>query len=157
MAVVYHLGRSALEIAGIENPEEKLKSNIENGKALEKFNEMVDAHGGNLDGLNNPRLHKPKFKKEILAQEEGFVTQMNTLQLGQVVVQMGGGRIQKGDAIDNSTGIRFHKKIGAMVEKGEPILEYSCSNLSKFEKGGNLLKNIITIQSNKPNIPNLFY
>ena len=48
MAVVYHLGKSALEIAGIENPEEKLKSNIENGKALEKFNEMVDAHGGGI-------------------------------------------------------------------------------------------------------------
>ena len=118
---------------------------------------MVFAHGGKLDGLNNPRLHKPKFKKEILAQEEGFVTQMNTLQLGRAVVQLGGGRIQKGDEIDNSTGIRFHKKIGAMVEKGEPILEYFCSNSSKFEKGGNLLKNIFTIQPNKPNFPNLFY
>ena len=118
---------------------------------------MVFAHGGNLDGLNNPRLHKPKFKKEILAQEEGFVTQMNTLQLGRAVVQMGGGRIHKGDKIDNSTGIRFHKKIGVMVEKEAPILEYFCSNQSKFEKGGNLLKNIFTIHPNKPNIPNLFY
>jgi len=35
MAVVYHLGKSALEIAEIENPEEKLKSNIENGKAFD--------------------------------------------------------------------------------------------------------------------------
>jgi len=157
MEVVYHLGSKALEIAGLKNPLEKLKSNIENGRALEKLHEMVFAHGGNLDGLNNPYLYKPKFKKEILAQEEGFVTQMNTLHLGQAVVQMGGGRIQKGDEIDNSTGIRFHKKIGAMVEKGEPILEYFCSNPSKFKKGGDLLKNIFTIQPNKPNIPNLFY
>ena len=157
MEVVYHLGSKALEIAGIKNPLKKLKSNIENGRALEKLHEMVFAHGGNLDGLNNPYLHKPKFKKEILAQEEGFVTQMNTLQLGRAVVQLGGGRIHKGDKIDNSTGIRFHKKIGVMVEKEEPILEYFCSNQSKFEKGGNLLKNIFTIQPNKPNIPNLFY
>ena len=116
MVVVYHLGSKALEIAKIKNPLEKLKSNIKNGRAFEKLHEMVFAHGGNLDGLNNPYLHKPKFKKEILAQEEGFVTQMNTLHLGQAVVQMGGGRIQKGDEIDNSTGIRFHKKIGVMVK-----------------------------------------
>ena len=82
---------------------------------------------------------------------------MNTLQLGQAVVQMGGGRIHKGDEIDNSTGILFHKKIGEFVEKGKPILEYFCSNQSKFEKGENLLKNIFAIQPNKPNIPNLFY
>ena len=157
MEVVYHLGSKALEIAGIKNPLKKLKSNIENGRALEKLHEMVFAHGGNLEGLNNPYLHKPKFKKEILAQEEGFVTQMNTLHLGQAVVQMGGGRIQKGDEIDNSTGIRFHKKIGVMVKKEEPILEYFCSNSSKFEKGGNLLKNIFTIQPNKSKIPNLLY
>ena len=32
MQVVYHLGKKALEIAGIKNSEEKLKSNIKNGK-----------------------------------------------------------------------------------------------------------------------------
>ena len=157
MEVVYHLGSKALEIAGLKNPLEKLTSNIENGRALEKLHEMVFAHGGNLDGLNNPSLHRPKFKKEILAQEEGFVTQMNTLHLGQAVVQIGGGRIQKGDGLDNSSGILFHKKIGTRVNKGEPILEYFCSNQNKFRKVGHLLKNIFTIQPDRPNTPNLFY
>ena len=67
---------------------------------------------------------------------------MDTLQLGQTVVQLGGGRIQKNDKIDFSTGIRFHKKIGEFVEKGAPLLEYFCSDPIKFELGENLLKNI---------------
>ena len=157
MEVVYHLGSKALEIAGIKKPLEKLKSNIENGRAFEKLHEMVFAHGGNLDGLNNPRLHKPKFRKEIFAKEDGFIGKMDTLQLGQAVVQLGGGRIHKNDKIDYSTGILFHKKIGEFIGKGEPLLDYFCSNSSKFKSGENLLKNIFTIQTQKTNIPPLFY
>ena len=157
MEVVYHLGQKALEIAGIENSKETLKSNIQNGRAFEKLREMVFAHGGNLDRLNNPRLHKPKFRKEIFAKEDGFIGKMDTLQLGQAVVQLGGGRIHKNDKIDYSAGILFHKKIGEFIGKGEPLLEYFCSNSIKFKSGENLLKNIFTIQNQKPNIPPLFY
>jgi pyrimidine-nucleoside phosphorylase len=148
MEVVYHLGSKALEIAGIKKPLEKLKSNIENGRAFEKLHEMVFAHGGNLDGLNNPRLHKPKFKKEILAQEEGFVTQMNTLQLGQVVVQMGGGRLAIGDKLDYSTGIQFYKKIGQTVSNGETLAEVFCSNIGKLEIGYSMVCNAYRIEKN---------
>ena len=148
MEVVYHLGSKALEIAGIRNPLEKLKSNIENGRALEKLHEMVFAHGGNLDGLNNPYLHKPKFKKEILAQEEGFVTQMNTLHLGQAVVQMGGGRLAIGDKLDYSTGIQFYKKIGQTVSKGETLAEVFCSNIGKLEIGYSMVCTAYRIEKN---------
>jgi len=157
MQVVYHLGQKALEIAGIENSEEKLKSNIKNGKAIKKFEEMIIAHGGETEMLGTPQLHKPKFRKEIFAKEDGFIGEMDTLQLGQAVVQLGGGRIHKNDKIDYSTGILFHKKIGEFIGKGEPLLEYFCSNSIKFKSGENLLKNIFTIQTQKPNIPPLFY
>ena len=157
MQVVYHLGKKSLEIAGIENSEEKLKSNIKNGKAIKKFEEMIIAHGGETEMLGTPQLHKPKFRKEIFAKEDGFIGEMDTLQLGQAVVQLGGGRIYKNDKIDYSTGILFHKKIGEFIGKGEPLLEYFCSNSIKFKSGENLFKNIFTIQPNKPNIPNLFY
>ena len=118
---------------------------------------MIIAHGGETEILGTPQLHKPKFRKEIFAKEDGFIGEMDTLQLGQAVVQLGGGRIQKNDKIDCSTGIRFHKKIGEFVEKGASLLEYFCSNPIKFESGENLLKNIFTIQTQKPNIPPLFY
>jgi pyrimidine-nucleoside phosphorylase len=157
MQVVYHLGQKALDIAGIENSKEKLKSNIKNGKALKKFKEMVIAHGGETEMFGTPQLHEPEFRKEIFAKEDGFIVEMDTLQLGQAVVQLGGGRIQKNDKIDYSTGILFHRKIGEFIEKGTPFLEYFCSDPVKFKSGGNLLKNIFTIQTQKPNIPPLFY
>jgi len=157
MQVVNHLGKKALEIAGIKNSKETLESNIKNGKALKKFNEMIIAHGGETEMLCTPQLHEPEFRKEIFAKEDGFIVEMDTLQLGQTVVQLGGGRMMKNDKIDYSTGILFHKKIGEFVYKGESLLEYFCSNPNKFQLGENLLKNIYTIQNEEPNIPSLFY
>jgi thymidine phosphorylase len=148
MAVVYHLGKSALEIAGIENPEEKLKSNIENGKALEKFNEMVDAHGGAFESIADSSIHAPKYKKIIIAKDDGFITHLNTLELGKAVVQLGGGRLAIGDKLDYSTGIQFYKKIGQTVSKGETLAEVFCSNIGKLEIGYSMVCNAYRIEKN---------
>ncbi len=148
MAVVYHLGKSALEIAGIENPEEKLKSNIENGKALEKFNEMVDAHGGAFESIADSSIHAPKYKKIIIAKDDGFITHLNTLEFGKAVVQLGGGRLAIGDKLDYSTGIQFYKKIGQTVSKGETLAEVFCSNIGKLEIGYSMVCNSYRIEKN---------
>ena len=148
MAVVYHLGKSALEIAGIENPEEKLKSNIENGKALEKFNEMVDAHGGAFESIADSSIHAPKYKKLIIAKDDGFITHLNTLELGKAVVQLGGGRLAIADKLDYSTGIQFYKKIGQTVSKGETLAEVFCSNIGKLEIGYSMACNAYRIEKN---------
>ena len=148
MAVVYHLGKSALEIAGIENPEEKLNSNIENGKALEKFNEMVDAHGGAFESIADFSIHAPKYKKIIIAKDDGFITHLNTLEFGKAVVQLGGGRLAIGDKLDYSTGIQFYKKIGQTVSKGETLAEVFCSNIGKLEIGYSMVCNAYRIEKN---------
>ena len=148
MAVVYHLGKSALEIAGIENPEEKLKSNIENGKALEKFNEMIDAHGGAFESIADSSIHAPKYKKIIIAKDDGFITHLNTLEFGKAVVQLGGGRLAIGDKLDYSTGIQFYKKIGQTVSKGETLAEVFCSNIGKLEIGYSMACNAYRIEKN---------
>ena len=148
MAVVYHLGKSALEIAGIENPEEKLKSNIENGMALEKFNEMVDAHGGAFESIADSSIHAPKYKKIIIAKDDGFITHLNTLEFGKAVVQLGGGRLAIGDKLDYSTGIQFYKKIGQTVSKGETLAEVFCSNIGKLEIGYSMVCNAYRIEKN---------
>ena len=148
MAVVYHLGKSALEIAGIENPEEKLKSNIENGKALEKFNEMVDAHGGAFESIADSSIHAPKYKKLIIAKDDGFITHLNTLEFGKAVVQLGGGRLAIGDKLDYSTGIQIYKKIGQTVSKGETLAEVFCSNIRKLEIGYSMACNAYRIEKN---------
>lgn len=157
MEVVYHLGSKALEIAGMENQKEKLKSKIESGSALEKFKEMVVAHGGVFESIADPSIHVPKFKQKLFAEKDGYISGLNTLELGKVLVQLGGGRVNKDDILDPTVGILFHKKVGDSVNNGEVILEYFCSNPNKIEKVEYLFKNIITIQPKKPKFLPLIY
>jgi pyrimidine-nucleoside phosphorylase len=157
MEVVYHLGIEALKIAGIKNPIELLKSNIENGSAFEKFIEMVVAHGGSLKSLEDFEIHKPKYKMKIIAENDGFITQMNTLELGQAVVHLGVGRQLPGDQLDYSAGIQFNKKIGQTILKGETLAEVFCSNQKKIEIGYPLVGNAYYLRKNSPKVLDLIY
>ncbi len=144
-------------MAKCQNPIKKLKIAISNGSALNKFREMVEAHGGSLKSLDDPNTHKPEYCEKIYADTDGYITSMDTLNLGMAVVYLGGGRLQKGDALDPSVGVVFHKKIGDAVSKGEPLLEYYCSGKDKFETGKLYFNEVIQIQSEPPESRKLIY
>jgi len=147
MKVVYHLGGEALNLAGVKNPEEQLKTAIADGSALNKFREMVDAHGGSLDSMDDPNLHKPEYSKKVYAEIDGYITSMDTVSLGMAVVHMGGGRIQKRDNLDYSVGITYYKKTGDKVSKGEPLLAYYCSGKGKLVNVTEQMNEPVAIQS----------
>ena len=145
MNVVYHLGKEALKLAGIKNQEELLKTAIVDGSALKIFREMVEAHGGSLERLNNPDTHSPKFIEKIYANRDGYIRSMDTLSLGIAIVHLGGGRIQNTDVLDPSVGIIFHKKIGDVINDGDILMEYFCSEKNKFNLGDDLFQKIYNI------------
>ena len=112
MSVVFHLGKEALKLAGINNPDEQLRNAISNGSALEKFRELVKAHGGSIRSLDKPDTHSPIFRKKVLSTSDGYISYIDTMNLGMIVVHLGGGRLSKKEVLDPTAGILFHKKIG---------------------------------------------
>ena len=157
MKVVFHLGKEALKLAGFQNPEKQLKTAISNGLALEKMREMVRAHGGSIESLEDPNTHRPKFCEKVYAETDGYITSMDTFSLGMSVVHLGGGRLQKEDVLDPTAGIKFHKKTGDSVNSGDILLEYFCSEKDNFESGKLCFKEAIQIQSKKPDSLELIY
>ena len=133
MKIVYYLGEKALNLGGIKKPKEKMESSIKDGHALEKFKNMVLAHGGDFDSLEHPDLYKPKYIKSIRSGKKGFITFIDTYKLGLSLVHLGGGRIQKTDILDSSVGMNFHKKIGDYVNEGDLLMEYFCNSKKKIE------------------------
>ena len=127
-------------------PINQLKTAIADGSALHKFREMVNAHGGSLDSVDDPNLHKPEYSNKIYAETDGYITSMDALSLGLAVVHLGGGRIQQTDKLDSSVGITFYKKTGDKVSKGEHILDYYCSGKDKFETGKLYFNDVVEIQ-----------
>ena len=146
-----------MKLAGVQNPMQQLKNAISDGSALNKFREMVDAHGGSLESLDDPNTNKPEYCKKIYAETDGFISSMDTLDLGMAVVHLGGGRLNKEDVLDPTVGIIFHKKKGDIVNKGDLLLEYFCSDNNKMECSKLAIIEAIQIQSHLPDIPDLIY
>ena len=132
MELCYIGGAVMLEQAHIcANHEEgikMLKDCIADGSAFNKFLEMVAAQGGDVEYI----LHPEKFElaKNIIpiyAKEEGYVEEINALEIGLSSMTLGGGRETLEDVIDMSAGIMLNKKVGDYVKEGD-VLCYLHSN-----------------------------
>ena len=95
---------------------------IASGQAREKFREIVGLQGGDTGAIDDPaRLPQARHTLDICSAATGFVASIQCEQLGVAGVALGGGRERKEDRIDPAVGLRFHKRIGDRVERGEPL------------------------------------
>lgn len=128
MEDVYALGSRMLlfaEAAGTEEESrQKMKQTIDSGKALDKLAEFVEAQGGDRRQVYDISLLRVAEKKiPIYAETNGYISSMDTQNVGIACMTLGGGRETKESTIDLSVGIELLKKKGAEVKKGE-ILAY---------------------------------
>ena len=55
--------------------------------------------------------------------KNGYIHQIHTLKLGEIVREIGAGRYEKEDQIDYGVGIVLNKKVGDYVKKDEELLK----------------------------------
>lgn len=127
---ICELAQLMLVLAGVEKTLEEIHEHLVNGKALEKFEALVAAQGGDLQDLYRPST--AKVVTEIKAEESGYIEALPALEFGLFAMRLGAGRAVKTDALDYETGIVFDKKVGEAVESGETIAKvYSQEILDK--------------------------
>lgn len=97
--------------------EEKVKTNLYNGKGYEKMLEWVKAQGGDITSIP-----VAKHSKEVLAPQDGYISAINALEIGKSSRKLGAGRLTKDDEIDLTVGLILNSKVGDYVRKGEPLL-----------------------------------
>ena len=119
-AMIY-LGKKSKSLdEGIEEAIRILKS----GKAFEKFVEIVKAQNGNKDFILNPNKYpKSKYREVIKASTFGYLSEVNTYELGMAAIELGAGRKIKDNKIDPKAGIIFEYKIGDTINKGVILAE----------------------------------
>ena len=120
-----------IETGICEGKEEALKlveSKIKSGEALNKLREMIVYQHGNPDVIEDYSLFPQASKKiPILSLEDGYIKELNALEIGISAMLLGAGRASKTDVIDLSVGIELVKKVGDKVNKGD-VLAYLYSN-----------------------------
>ena len=110
----------------------KILEVIENGKALEKFKELVAKQGGDVSYIDDPtKFEKAPIITPVISEKDGFVEELNAEKVGKAGVELGIGRIHKEDSIDYRVGLMFEKKIGDEVKKGDVLAYIHASSPEK--------------------------
>ena len=130
--VVLELGSYMLKLAGkgenIEENKKRILENIQNGKAYNKFKQMVQNQGGDISYLEDTnKFEKSKHILAVVANKSGYVQEINAEEIGKLSCYLGAGRINKEDKINQKAGIILNKKVGDRVEE-QDFLAYICTD-----------------------------
>ena len=121
-----------------------LNKNIENGKALKKFEKMILAQDGNLNDIySKDNIAKNHIK--IKSKETGYIKSMNTEKIGWALVEIGCGKKVISDTLDYSAGIKTNYKVGDKIYKGDTVYELFGYNEKKIKNAKKMLTNTFII------------
>ncbi|MBS6373622.1 MAG: pyrimidine-nucleoside phosphorylase [Erysipelotrichaceae bacterium] len=99
-----------------------LLKTIEDGSALAKLREMVEWQHGDVNQIDHPEtLPAAAMTIEIKSREAGYVHDVKALELGNLAMRLGAGRMVKEDPVDPAVGIVLSKKVGDKVSLDEPL------------------------------------
>ncbi len=103
---------------GITESEAKKEAitNLENGKALNKFLELIKYQHGNINGLS---IEAKVYN--IKANKDGILKNIDALNIAKLSESLGAGRKSKEDTIDYNAGIIIKKEIGEKIKEGDVI------------------------------------
>ncbi len=124
---------------------------IEDGRALDKFRDMVAGQGGDPGIVEDYSLMpRSDLCMELAAWEDGYIESIDAMKIGLASQHTGAGRERKEDDIDMSAGILLCKKTGEQVTAGEIICKIYGADVKKVEKALEEVRNAVTISSKKP-------
>jgi pyrimidine-nucleoside phosphorylase len=150
MEVTYALGAEMLLAAGVEKSTAKARKKLEHvlgsGLAAEKFEQIIDAQGGNPKVVEDPSTLPQAQEVEVFAAPAtGIVTRVEPRAIGQGVVALGGGRQKVDDVVDPTVGFVITVKPGDRVLQGEPIASVFARDTAGVERGYEALRAAITV------------
>jgi pyrimidine-nucleoside phosphorylase len=146
-AMIYLGGKASSIQEGIEISKEL----IENGKAFNKFLDIVKLQGGNVELIKHPEKYpKSKIHEYVVAGKPGYLQAIDNFEIGMASLELGAGRMTIEDKIDPKAGIIFNPKIGDQIKKGAVLAEIFTDKKEKVEIVKKKIMAAITIGTKKP-------
>jgi len=131
---------------------------LSDGGAWKIFQQMVREQGGDVEQVLDPSK-LPRAPKVIswAAKKRGFITKMDTETLGKILVELGGGRKKASDSVDPGVGLLFHKKLGARVQAGEPLVTVHASDQANLAELEERFLGAVTVSDVRKPVPKLIF
>jgi pyrimidine-nucleoside phosphorylase len=149
------LAARMLMVGGVESELEparqKITQAIRSGEALERFRRCITAQGGDPRVLDDPGLlPRGRRRRMIFADRDGFISHVETDEIGRVVMDWGGGRRRLEDKIDYGVGLCLNVKLGDPVRAGDPLMTAFYNDESKVDAMADRLRNAYRIAPAPP-------
>ena len=133
------LSARLLVLAGVsedvDTARDLASSKLNSGEAFEGFAHNVELQGGDPAVCDNPimLLNTDLFEIEIKSEGAGFVTEIDTLEIGNNIVEIGGGRTKADDKIDHAVGYACKAELGDPVKTGDLLGVLLCRDVSQAD------------------------
>lgn len=131
-----------------EEGKETARQVLSDGRALEKFRQMVRRQGGDDRIVKEPeRMGSSRYSRDVLAGRTGFIAEMATREIGRASQHLGAGRLRKEDEIDFTAGIRMHVRIGNFVKEGDVLATLYGADSRRLEEAEIIMEAAIRISA----------
>lgn len=119
------IAREMLSLSGVDaDPAE----NLRNGKAMDKWRQMIAAQSGDPDAP----MATAKHSEQIHASSDGYLD-LDALGVGMASWRLGAGRERQGDAVQDAAGVVLHKTQGEQVKSGDLLCELFTDTEQKMD------------------------
>ncbi|MCI1734472.1 MAG: pyrimidine-nucleoside phosphorylase [Bacilli bacterium] len=128
-----------------------LQKSIDSGMAFETFKKFIEAQGGDTSYIDDPsRFPTALYSYPVRSMTSGYVTGINTMEIGLDSCRLGAGRETKDDLIDPAAGILINKKLGDKVARGDILMTLYTEKANMSSMVGEILN---TYEINEEAVP----
>jgi pyrimidine-nucleoside phosphorylase len=136
----------------------KLEEALTSGRALECFRQNVQAQGGDPRVADEPDKVLPLVRDSFRVESprSGFISSIDTTEVGHAIAAIGGGRVRIEDTIDPTVGFMAEAKIGSQLEAGESLGVIFCRDQAKAREAAQRISDAYSVTEDRPKeIPQL--
>ena len=135
-----------------------LQESLDSGKALWKLGDMIEMQGGSRAVTEDlSLLPEAGSTISVKAEKPGFLTSVQTAEIGLCSMLLGAGRTKKSDPIDPAVGIWMKKREGDRVEKGEELAEFHVNDEKNLDEAVSRFRKALEVSEVQPEKHPLVY
>jgi len=130
----------------------RLQRALETGAALEVLRRNVAAQGGEPRVCDAPASFLPLVSEFFKAESRrsGYITSVDTTEIGHAIAAIGGGRVRIEDVVDPTVGFMADLKIGDRVSAGDTIGVVYCEDDANAREAARRIQDAYRIGEEPP-------
>jgi pyrimidine-nucleoside phosphorylase len=134
LTIASHMIYIGEKAGSLQEARHMAEKSIQDGSALEKFKQFIEAQNGDIRYVEEPDLlPRAELIEVVPSPESGYLTQIHARKIGEAACTLGAGRERKGERVDPSVGFEIYHKVGDYVEENQPLFAVHASDEEKMQ------------------------